>query len=136
MKKILITGANKGIGFETARQLAQLGNFVYLGSRDITNGQQAVDRLKATGINNVATVRIDVTNMATIREAKDILSVEIDALDVLINNAGIPGDLVQPLSTTDMEAIRHLFETNYFGAIQTTQAFLPLLKKVCDARYY
>ncbi|MCW3465874.1 SDR family NAD(P)-dependent oxidoreductase [Chitinophaga nivalis] len=129
MRTILITGANKGIGLETARQLAQLGNFVYVGSRDIRNGEKAVAELKATGITQVAAIQIDVTDIADIRRAQEELSSQIDALDVLINNAGIAGEQPQELSVDSMENVRRLFETNFFGAVQTTQLLLPLLRK-------
>lgn len=129
MRTVLITGANKGIGFETARQLAQLGNFVYLGSRDLASGQKAADQLKAEGIANVAAIQIDVTDMDTIRRAKEELEHQIGSLDLLINNAGISGEQPQQVADCSMDIIRSIFETNYFGAIQTTQAMLPLLKK-------
>ncbi|SEW27831.1 SDR family NAD(P)-dependent oxidoreductase [Chitinophaga arvensicola] len=133
MRTVLITGANKGVGLETARQLAQLGNFVYLGSRDIVNGQQAADQLKAAGIANVAAIQIDVTDIDSIRKAKAELDSQIDSLDLLINNAGISGGQPQQLSTCNMETIRSLFETNYFGAVQTTQVMLALLRKSAAA---
>lgn len=129
MRTILITGANKGVGFETARQLAQTGNFVYIGSRDTVNGQKAADQLKAAGLANVAPIRIDVTDIASIRQAKNELDNQTGCLDVLINNAGIAGEQPQLMAECSMEAIRSLFETNYFGAVQTTQELLPLLRK-------
>lgn len=133
MRTVLITGANKGIGLETARRLAQLGNFVYLGSRNIINGQKAADQLKDSGIANVAAIQIDITDMDSIRGAKDELERRIGSLDVLINNAGIAGEQQQQFSTCSMETVRHLFESNYFGAVQTTQIMLPLLKKSAAA---
>ncbi|HEY9260529.1 SDR family oxidoreductase [Chitinophaga sp.] len=129
MRTVLITGANKGIGFETARQLAALGNFVYLGSRDILSGQKAADQLNASGVNNVAAIQIDVTNINSISKAKAQLDSEVGALDLLINNAGISGAQPQQVADYSMEAIRTLFETNFFGAVQTTQIMLPLLRK-------
>lgn len=129
MKTVLITGANKGIGFETARQLAQQGNFVYIGSRDITKGQKAADTLKAAGITNVAAIHIDVTDMTSLKKAKEMLSEKSGALDVLINNSGIGGEQPQQLSDGSMENLRNLFETNFFGAVQTTQVLLPLLRR-------
>lgn len=129
MRTVLITGANKGIGFETAKQLAQLGNFVYIGSRDMSTGQKVTDQLKASGIANVAAIQIDVTDIETIRRAKAELDSQIDCLDLLINNAGISGEQQQRVADGSMDAIRSLFETNYFGAIQTTQVILPLLRK-------
>lgn len=129
MKTVLITGANKGIGFETARQLAQQGNFVYIGSRDITKGQKAADTLKAAGITSVAAIHIDVTDMTSLKKAKEMLSEQSGALDVLINNSGIGGEQPQQLSDGSMENLRNLFETNFFGAVQTTQVLLPLLRR-------
>lgn len=129
MRTVLITGANKGIGFEAARQLAQAGNFVYIGSRDLIKGEQAADRLKAAGITNVAAIQIDITDLASVKRAKTELDSQVEALDVLINNAGISGERKQDIAECGMESIRTLFETNYFGAIQTTQVMLALLKK-------
>ena len=129
MKTVLITGANKGIGFETAKQLAQLGYFVYLGSREKIKGLEAIKELKASGISNVSWIQIDVTDIHSVQQAKQELETSIGALDVLINNAGIAGEQPQSMSAGKMENLRKIFETNFFGAVQTTQQFIPLLKK-------
>ncbi len=129
MKTVLITGANKGIGFETAKQMAQLGYFVYLGSRDKTRGSDAVNKLKGSGISNVELIEIDVTNIDSIEKARQELETKIEALDVLINNAAISGGPNQGFSSGEIKNLRKVFETNFFGAVQTTQQFLPLLKK-------
>ena len=129
MKTVLITGANKGIGFETAKQLAQLGYFVYIGSRDKQNGLEAVEKLKALGLTNVDCIEIDVANLTSVKQARTELEAKIDALDILINNAGISGKQPQAFSTGDMENLRTLFDTNFFGTVQTTQQFIPLLEK-------
>jgi NAD(P)-dependent dehydrogenase (short-subunit alcohol dehydrogenase family) len=129
MKTVLITGANKGIGFETARQLAQLNYFVYLGSRDKQHGLEAIKKITDQGITNVESVVIDVTDINSVRQARQELESKISALDILINNAGIAGDQPQDFSTGDLENLRRIFDTNFFGAVQTTQEFLPLLKK-------
>lgn len=129
MKTVLITGANKGIGFETAKQLAQLGYFVYLGSRDKLKGLDAVNKLKKMGISNIESIEIDVTNIDSINKAEQQLETKIGALDVLINNAGIAGELPQNISTGAIENLHNIFETNFFGAVQTTQQFISLLKK-------
>ena len=129
MKTVLITGANKGIGFETARQLVQLGYFVYLGSRDRQRGSDAVKKLRDSGISNVELVEIDVTDIHSVKQARQELESKIEALDVLINNAGISGGPVQNMSTIEMENLRKVFDTNFFGAVQTTQQFMDLLKK-------
>ena len=134
MKTVLITGANKGIGFETVKQLAQLGYFVYLGSRDKLKGLAAITQLKEIGISNVSLIEIDVTNINSIKQAKQELETKIGALDVLINNAGIAGELPQNVSAGEMENLRKVFETNFFGAVQTTQQFISLLKKSNEPR--
>ena len=129
MKKVLITGANKGIGFETAKQLAELGFYVYLGSRDKKRGTEAVEKLKELGLTNVEDIEIDVADIASVKQARAELEAKIEALDVLINNAGISGEQPQNFSTGNMENLRRIFDTNFFGAIQTTQQFIPLLSK-------
>jgi NAD(P)-dependent dehydrogenase (short-subunit alcohol dehydrogenase family) len=128
-KIALVTGANKGIGFETAKQLAQLGYFVYLGSRNKVRGLEAVNKLKDLGISNVELIEIDVTNINSIKKARQELENKIDTLDVLINNAGIGGGMPQNISEVNIENLRKVFETNFFGAVQTTQQFINLLKK-------
>jgi len=129
MKTVLITGANKGIGFETARQLAQLKYFVYLGSRDREHGIEAIKKLNERGITNVETIVIDVTDITSVRKARQELETKISALDILINNAGIAGDQPQELASGGLENLRKIFDTNFFGAIQITQEFIPLLRK-------
>ncbi|MGJ1242378.1 SDR family NAD(P)-dependent oxidoreductase [Sphingobacterium siyangense] len=91
MKTVLITGANKGIGFETARQLLEKGFFVFIGSRNIENGLQAVQKLNAEGFSNVEAVELDVTDPASVRLAREEIGNKLSVLDVLINNAGING---------------------------------------------
>ncbi|MDD5360792.1 MAG: SDR family NAD(P)-dependent oxidoreductase [Ignavibacteria bacterium] len=129
MKTVLITGANKGIGFETAKQLAQMGYFVYLGSRDKTKGMDAINKLKDLGISNVALIELDVTNINSIKQARQELETKIETLDVLINNAGISGGQPQNFTVHNIDNLRKVFETNFFGVIQTTQQFLGLLEK-------
>jgi NAD(P)-dependent dehydrogenase (short-subunit alcohol dehydrogenase family) len=129
MKTVLITGANKGIGFETAKQLAQMGYFVYVGSRDKSKGLDALNKLKELGISTVDCIEIDVTNIDSVKKARHELESNIGVLDVLINNAGIAGEMPQNASTVEMENLRKVFETNFFGVVQTTQQFIPLLKK-------
>src|SRR5476651_2586017 len=101
MKTVLITGANKGIGFETAKQLAQLNYFVYLGSRNKEYGLEAIKKLHDLGITNVENVQIDVADINSVRQARQELEAKICSLDILINNAGIGGDLPQDFSTCD-----------------------------------
>lgn len=129
MKTALITGANKSIGFETARQLLKQGYFIYLGSRDKTKGEQAVARLKAEGLTQAEAVEINVSDSPSIENARQAISGKSSSLDLLINNAGISGGFPQAPSTIDMAVIREVFDTNYFGAIAVTRAFLGLLHR-------
>ncbi|MCC8423416.1 SDR family oxidoreductase [Mucilaginibacter sp. UR6-11] len=130
MKKVLITGANKSIGFETARQLLQQGYFVYLGSRDKAKGEQAVAQLKAEGLANTGLLLIDVSNPESVAQA----AAQVKELDVLINNAGILGGMQQTPSTTPLSTIREVFDTNFFGVISVTQSFIDVLKKSPEPR--
>jgi NAD(P)-dependent dehydrogenase (short-subunit alcohol dehydrogenase family) len=131
MTKIaLITGANKGIGFETARQLAKSGGVhVYLAARDKAKGVAAALTLQGEGL-DVEALTLDVTSPSSIAAAAKLIGEQHGRLDILINNAGISvqdgtkGVSEQPLSTW-----RATFETNLFALIAVTQAFLPLLHK-------
>ncbi|MBS1662663.1 MAG: SDR family oxidoreductase [Bacteroidetes bacterium] len=129
MKTILITGANKGIGFETAKQLAALGHFIYIGSRNLNNGLAAVQQLHDQNLPNTAALEIDVTNPASIQKAAAELAAKTNTLDILINNAAIAGPQPQSFANSNPKDLRDTFETNFFGAIQTTQHFLPLLRQ-------
>ncbi|MDO7876158.1 SDR family oxidoreductase [Hymenobacter sp. ASUV-10] len=129
MKTALITGANRSIGFEAARQLLQQGYYVYLGARDLARGQQAVAQLHAEGLTQVEPLQIDVADPASVAAARTALGQQTEVLDVLINNAGILGGMVQPATSTPVSAIKEVFETNVFGVIEVTQAFLDLLRR-------
>lgn len=134
MKSVLITGANKGIGFETAKQLAEKGLFVYLGSRDITKGKAAVKELKNKGIQNVKTIKLDVTKPKTIQSAKNTIKNEQPHLDILINNAGISGAVPQESLETNIDNFEHVFGVNLYGVVRVTQTFIGLLKKSPEPR--
>lgn len=128
MKKVLITGANQGIGFETALQLAQLGYFIYLGYRNQERGLEAVKKLKDIGLANIEGILIDIADSNSVRKARVELEAKTSFLDILINNAGIAGD--EPhISTCNIDNLKKIFDTNFFGTLQTIQEFLPLLKK-------
>ena len=135
MKTVLITGANKGIGFETARQLSEKGFYVFIGSRRIQSGLDAVQKLKAEGFSNVEAVELDVTDPASVRTVREEIGNKISALDVLINNAGINGgsNPYTVLEATSEEYIA-AFKTNLVGTANVTQAFIDLLKKSSEPR--
>lgn len=134
MKTVLITGANKSIGFETAKQLAAQGYFVYLGSRDLQNGEQAVKQLNNEGLTKLKAIAIDVTSKPSIEAAKASIEKENGSLDILINNAGISGGFPQTTADTTSEVARQVFDTNFFGVIDVTATFLDLLKKAPEPR--
>ncbi|MEN2402493.1 SDR family oxidoreductase [Flavobacterium sp. MC2016-06] len=129
MNSVLITGANRSIGLETAKQLSKKGLFVYLGTRDLAKGEEVVKELSQNGYTNIKAIQIDVTNAESVSAAKNIVEKEQGKLDILINNAGVLGDVPQDPSTTSIERIQQTFDTNFFGVIRVTQAFLDLLKK-------
>lgn len=129
MNSVLITGANRSIGLETAKQLSEKGLFVYLGSRDLEKGEAIVKDLNEKGYQNIKAIEIDVTNPTSIAAAKTIIENEQGKLDILINNAGILGINPQTASGTSIDDIQNVFNTNFFGVISVTQAFLDLLKK-------
>ena len=122
----LITGGNKGLGFETARRLAEQGWTIFLGSRDEGRGQAAADKLTADGANVIA-VPLDVTSDASVADAVRLTRDHTERLDVLINNAGTPGRVIAPADATADE-IHSVYNTNVYGPIRVTNAFLPLLR--------
>jgi NAD(P)-dependent dehydrogenase (short-subunit alcohol dehydrogenase family) len=141
-KVAFITGANKGIGLETARGLGGLGIAVVLGSRDEANGRAAADKLRAEGIENVEAVRFDVTRPEDHREIARHLDDRYGKLDILVNNAGValedsdfgaPGGF-NTTPTVTQELLRRIFETNFFAVVALTQALLPLIRKAPAGR--
>jgi NAD(P)-dependent dehydrogenase (short-subunit alcohol dehydrogenase family) len=131
MKTVLITGANKSIGFETAKQLLSLGYYVYLGARDLQKGQEAAKQLNS---DHVEAIQIDISNEDSVKEARKVLGTKTEVLDVLINNAGISGGFPQNASTTSLSTLKEVFDTNFFGSINVAQTFLDLLKKSDEPR--
>lgn len=134
MKKVLITGANKSIGFETARQLLKKGYYVYLGSRNLENGLDAVEKLKAENLNEVEAIQLDVTDDESVKAARVVIGKKTELLDVLINNAGVSGGMSQVATDTDVAVFKQVFDTNLFGVVSVTQAFIDLLKKSPEPR--
>jgi len=125
MKKVLITGAYKNIGFETAKQLLDLGYFVFLGARDLKKAEEPVSRLNSA---NVQPLQIDITDEQSIDNAKKHIQSVTKTLDVLINNAAISGGFPQNPSNVDLNLVKSVFNTNFFGTIAVTTAFMELLK--------
>ncbi|MBX7172918.1 MAG: SDR family oxidoreductase [Pyrinomonadaceae bacterium] len=133
-KKIaLITGANRGIGFETARQLGQQEIKVLLGARNEEKGKEAAENLQKEGL-DVEFILLDVDNANTHQSAAKSIEEKFGKLDILINNAGIYLDESEngapiPASRTSLDIFRKTFETNFFNTIAVTQQFVPLIKK-------
>ncbi|MFJ9213837.1 short-chain dehydrogenase/reductase [Streptomyces sp. L-9-10] len=121
MTTTLITGANKGLGFETARRLVEAGHIVYVGSRDPERGRRAAELLGAR------TVVLDVTDDASVAAAARAIEAD-GGLDVLVNNAGIERNEAGAAEVT-ADALRTTFDTNVFGVVRVTHAFLPLLRR-------
>ena len=133
-KKIaLITGANKGLGLETARQLANKQVKVLIGARDETRGREAAERLQKENL-DAEFVLIDVTDEKTLRSAAKYVEDTYGKLDILVNNAGIAVEYGLEPSEIDLEKIRQTFDTNFFGVIAVTKHFLPLVKKSDSGR--
>lgn len=135
MKSALITGANKGIGFETAKQLLQKGVRVYIGSRNSENGLQAVEKLRAEGLTNAKAIQIDVTDDGSVKKARTEIGRKTDGLDILINNAGINGG-APPYTALESspDQFAAAFNTNVFGVARVTKAFVDLLRKSPEPR--
>jgi NAD(P)-dependent dehydrogenase (short-subunit alcohol dehydrogenase family) len=132
MTKIaLITGANKGIGLETARQLAQTGIHVLIGARDAANGQTAAQILQAEGY-KADFITLDVSNEASVKQAAQTVAERYGKLDILINNAGINPEYPQGIFTFEqmsLELLMQIYQTNVFGPFLIIREFLPLLRK-------
>ena len=128
MKIALITGANKGIGLEIARQLGQLGITVLIGARSPKRGEDAAAALRAAGMDAHA-LTLDVTHGPSAERAHDFIERQYGKLDILVNNAGVMHDATLKPGEVPVETIREVFETNFFGVVGVTQALLPLLRK-------
>ena len=130
----LVTGATRGIGFETVRQLAQAGVHTLLAGRDRAKAVEAALKLQGEGL-PVEAIELDVTNAASIAAAADEVTRKFGHLDILVNNAGIMVDAPgKKVSEQTQETWRKTFDTNVFGLIAVTEAFLPLLHKSSSAR--
>lgn len=130
----LVTGANKGIGLEVARQLGKAGHRILLGARDQARGREAARTLEAEGI-DVRYIAIDVADTASLAAAAADIEANEGRIDVLVNNAGIAlMDRDGLPGSVDLDAVRQVFDTNFFGAVAVTQALLPLIKRSASGR--
>jgi NAD(P)-dependent dehydrogenase (short-subunit alcohol dehydrogenase family) len=131
---VLVTGANRGIGLEVCRQLAQQARYtVLLGSRDLSKGQAAADELAQMGL-TVLPHALDVTDPESIERLASAIESEFGRLDVLVNNAAIHYDTWQRASTANLATVHEALETNLFGAWQLCLRLLPLLKRSSHGR--
>ena len=129
----LVTGANKGIGFEIARGLGKAGLIVLLGARDAGLGEEAATTLRREKF-DVRFVHVDLARPETAEAAAATIEARFQRLDVLVNNAGIADRADGPPSAADPDAVRRVMEINIFGAFAVTRAMLPLLRKATEAR--
>ncbi len=121
----LVSGANRGIGLEVCRQLAQAGYTVFLGARDLAKGAQAAAQLHDP---RIVPCQLDITDPASIEQARARVAADYGVLDVLVNNAAIHYDTWQRAATADLQVVEEAMQTNIYGAWRLTQAFLPLLR--------
>lgn len=132
MTKIaLVTGGNKGIGFETVRQLAEKGIRVLLGARNVTEGQNAAEILRNESL-DVQFIKLDISNSQDIEDSKNYIESKYGKLDILINNAAVFLDndwFGNNVESVPMKTLRDTFDINYFGTVELTQVLLPLIKK-------
>lgn len=134
MKTALVTGANKGIGLEIVKQLAEKGIYVFIGSRNLEKGQQAAEKLKAEGLTNVEVIELNVTDDNSVKLARQKIGEKFEILDILINNAGISGGHPQTAVGATIDQFKQTYETNVFGVVRVTQAFIDLMKHSDEPR--
>ena len=134
MTTALITGANKGIGYQTARLLGARGMTVLAAARDAGRGREAERALRDGGA-DARFVQLDVTDETSVTSAAKVVEAEFGVLDILVNNAGIArGDAAGKPSQTTLATLREVYETNVFGVVAVTNAMLPLLRRAPAAR--
>lgn len=136
-KTALVTGANKGLGYEIAAALGARGHRVAVGARDRARGDVAMTMLHAAGV-DAFMVPLDVTRDRSVAEAAELIERQGGRLDVLVNNAGISGETgpgwVQDPTTLDLDVVRRVVDTNVHGVIRVTNAMLPLLRRSASPR--
>ena len=128
-KTVLITGANKGIGFGIAKHLGLSGWQVIIGARDEQRAANAISQLKAAGIDVAGWADIELGSPASIGEAVRKIKTDYPTLALLVNNAGIPGDMSRDSEHTEIDTIRETLEVNFIGTFALTKALIPLIEK-------
>ena len=126
-KIALVTGANKGLGFEISKQLAKQGIQVILGARDIAKGQEAADKLKQQGL-DVDPLTLDINNAESIQSAVDAIKEKFGTIDILVNNAGVMLDWTTSVFDVDLNTVTQTLQTNLYGSFRLCQLCIPLMK--------
>ena len=128
-KIVYVTGANKGIGFGIAKHLGLSGWNVVIGARDEKRAAKAIDELKNQGVNVLGWVNIELKDLAGIEQASNVMKEKYQELTLLVNNAGIPGDMSVDSEHTEISAIRDTLDVNFVGTFALTKALIPLMAK-------
>ena len=128
-KIVFVTGANKGIGFGIAKHLGLRGWNVVIGARDEKRAAKAIDELKNQGVNVLGCVNIELKDLAGIELASNVMKENYQELTLLVNNAGIPGDMSVDSEHTEISAIRDTLDVNFIGTFALTKALIPLMAK-------
>ena len=128
-KIVFVTGANKGIGFGIAKHLGGSGWQVIIGARDEQRAEKAIGELKSAGVNVLGWVSIELASLASIEQAAKVLNEKYAGLTLLVNNAGIPGDMSVDSEHTEIDVIRETLDVNFIGTFALTKALIPLLTK-------
>ena len=128
-KIVFLTGANKGIGFGIAKHLGKSGWQVIIGARDEQRAEKAVGELKSAGVDVLGWVNIELRDLASIDEAVKVINEKYAGLTLLVNNAGIPGDMSVNSEHTELSDIKETLDVNFIGTFALTKALIPLLAK-------
>ena len=128
-KIVLVTGANKGIGFGIAKHLGKSGWQVIIGARDRRRAEKAIDELKSAGVSILGWVNIELRDLDTIKKAAEEINEQYPGLSLLVNNAGIPGDMSVDSLHTEVSDIKETLDVNFIGTFALTKALIPLLTK-------
>ena len=128
-KTVFVTGANKGIGYGIAKHLGLSGWRIVLGARDENRAEKAIDELRSLGIDVAGWVAIELVDLESIEKAAKTIATDYPELSLLINNAGIPGDMSQASYATDMKHIKETLDVNFIGTFALTKALIPVIEK-------